>query len=245
MGIFKNLLNKVLDAEIPFTAGFDKKSITAPNSPNDFGIKMDNESQKLENEKFREVADAIISDITNSGYFKPEKISFLAEKINKITVPGYGFRDPFSYDDSLSLDEKKALGLNTRQKFSREFIDCLSPSGLKHEDQKDIIKNIWYQNFGTINIKYGLLKMELTGLKLYVWETCGDERVCNACKVMDGKLCKIADPSVYSSNNGKTWKPRPENAPKTHPGDKDGCKCKAGCRCTATAYWQELVGDHS
>jgi hypothetical protein len=79
-------------------------------------------------------------------------------------------------------------------------------------------------------------RMEDTGLKLYVWSTCGDERVRPSHALMDGKLCKWADPTVYSSNGGKAWKSRPKGAVLGHPGEEDGC------RCTALSYEKELLG---
>jgi hypothetical protein len=211
--------------------------ILIPTSPNDFGIKLDSEGQRQENEKFREIADSVIDEIVNCGFFKQEKIPFLAEKINKITVPGYGFSDPFSYDDFLSLEEKKALGLNTRQKFSREYVDCLSSTGLKQENAKDIIKNIWYRKFSAVQSKYNRLTMEAVGITMYIWEMSGDERVKPSCKKMDGKLCLWADPTVYSQTKGKDWIPRPKGASLTHPGEEDGC------RCTAIAYQPELLDE--
>jgi len=212
-----------------------QNSVIVPNPQDGFGIKLNAEEQRLENEKFKEIADRAIEEITKCGLFKPEKIPILTEKINKITVPGYGFSDPFSYDDCLSLDEKKTLGLNTRQKFSREYIESLSPSGLKHENPKDIFKNIWINKNRAVHSKYDRLRFEDLGLKMYVWETCNDERVCESCKKMEGKLCLIADPTVYSRNKGKDWIPRPKGAPLTHPGEEDGC------RCTAISYYPELV----
>ena len=80
-------------------------------------------------------------------------------------------------------------------------------------------------------------RMEKAGLKLYVWSTCGDERVCDACKIMDDKLCLWADPTVYSRNKGKEWIPRPTGASLEHPGEKDSC------RCTSLSYEPELLGE--
>ena len=81
--------------------------------------------------------------------------------------------------------------------------------------------------------------MEEAKLKLYVWSTCGDERVCDACKIMDDKLCRWESPYVFSDDGGKTWKRRPKGAVMTHPGEHKECNC----RCTSMAYHPELVGD--
>ena len=81
------------------------------------------------------------------------------------------------------------------------------------------------------------LRMEKAGLKLYVWSTCGDERVCDACKIMDEKLCRWESPFVFSEDGGRTWKRRPEGAIMMHPGQHEGC------RCTSLAYHPEIVGE--
>jgi uncharacterized protein with gpF-like domain len=81
------------------------------------------------------------------------------------------------------------------------------------------------------------VRMESAGLKMYVWETAGDERVRPCCRKMDGKLCLWSDPAVYSRNKGKDWISRPKGAALTHPGEGEGC------RCTALSYYPELVGE--
>jgi hypothetical protein len=86
---------------------------------------------------------------------------------------------------------------------------------------------------------------------MYIWETSGDERVRGTPKeeggiypnarpshyAMDSLLCRWDDSSVYSEDGGRTWIDRPPGAVLLHPGDD------YQCRCTAIAYWQELVGE--
>jgi hypothetical protein len=91
-------------------------------------------------------------------------------------------------------------------------------------------------------------RMEDVGLSMYIWETSGDERVrgdpggkypnANISHwLMDGALCKWSDSTVFSQDGGKTWIPRPSGAVLLHPG------IDYLCRCTAIAYWYELVGE--
>ena len=105
-------------------------------------------------------------------------------------------------------DSRKALEIKARQK--------MSSKELAHENRKH---------------------MESTGLKLYEWSTSADERVRPSHALMEGKLCKWADPKVYSDDGGKTWKDRPEGATLFHPGEEEGC------RCTALSYEKELFGE--
>ncbi|MBR8461486.1 minor capsid protein [Campylobacter sp. faydin G-105] len=65
------------------------------------------------------------------------------------------------------------------------------------------------------------------GLKYYEWQTSKDERVRKAHANMDGKLCRYDDDSVYSDDNGKTWKKRTSDMPKAKPGIEIQCRCNA------------------
>jgi uncharacterized protein with gpF-like domain len=85
-------------------------------------------------------------------------------------------------------------------------------------------------------------RMESLGLKLYVWSTSGDERVCKGCQLMEGKLCRWESPLVYSDDGGKTWKKRPEGAMLKHPGE-NACEGEKHCRCTALSYEKEFLGE--
>lgn len=90
---------------------------------------------------------------------------------------------------------------------------------------------------GKLNGQISQMRMESVGLSMYVWETSGDERVRSTHRLMDGKLCRWDDATVYSDDGGKTWKDRGSGAVILHPG------MDYQCRCTAIAYWQELVGE--
>lgn len=79
------------------------------------------------------------------------------------------------------------------------------------------------------------------GIETYVWRTAKDERVVGKPGgaypegndmhgnhyVMEGKLCRWDDPTIYSSDQGKTWKKRSGEMPKTHPGQDIQCRCHA------------------
>jgi SPP1 gp7 family putative phage head morphogenesis protein len=64
------------------------------------------------------------------------------------------------------------------------------------------------------------------GLDTYVWSTSGDERVREAHKAMNGKLCKWDDPTVYSDDGGETWLLRSQiGGVDEHPGGDFQCRC--------------------
>jgi len=90
---------------------------------------------------------------------------------------------------------------------------------------------------GRLNGQITQTRMESIGLEMYIWETSGDERVRESHVLIDGGLCRWDDSTVYSEDGGKTWINRPSGAVLLHPGDD------YQCRCTAIAYWQELVNE--
>jgi SPP1 gp7 family putative phage head morphogenesis protein len=90
---------------------------------------------------------------------------------------------------------------------------------------------------GKLNGEITQRRMESVGLTMYIWETSGDERVRSTHAPMDGLLCRWDDATVYSDDGGKAWKARPTGAVLLHPGQD------YQCRCTAIAYWEELVGE--
>jgi len=113
---------------------------------------------------------------------------------------------------------------------------------------KSRAKFIARDQIGKLNGEITQRRMESIGLSMYIWETAGDEGVRGnpsgkypdahpSHYVMDGRLCRWDDSSVYSEDGGKTWKDRGSDAVDLHPGQD------YQCRCTATAYWDELVGE--
>lgn len=60
----------------------------------------------------------------------------------------------------------------------------------------------------------------------YTWRTVGDERVRHSHLVMDGKLCRWDDATVYSDDGGRTWNKRASiGGVELHPGQDYQCRC--------------------
>jgi hypothetical protein len=194
--------------------------------------------REAERQRYNVILNGMITQIEKSSYFKHEKKQALIDLLKETS----NLYDPFPYDDCLTVAEKKALGLNTRLKLSRQMIDFLTEEGLKIENPKEIISTMYYQVCSKESAVKDKERMESAGLAMYVWETSGGERVCPACRVMDGKLCLWSDPTVYSRNKGKDWIPRPKTAVQVHPGE-NVCNKEGYCRCTALSYEPELLGE--
>jgi len=81
-----------------------------------------------------------------------------------------------------------------------------------------------------LNSSLTMLNQQEAGIETYRWQTSGDERVRNSHKIMDGKLCKWQDPTVYFNEGKKKWIPRPKTATQKHPGQDIQCRCNAIAR---------------
>lgn len=74
------------------------------------------------------------------------------------------------------------------------------------------VKMIARNETATINGNLTKARYENIGIDLYEWSTSGDEAVRTSHRVLDKKICKYSDPTVYAdsiedANNGK-WKSR-------------------------------------
>lgn len=70
------------------------------------------------------------------------------------------------------------------------------------------------------------LRAEALGSKTYVWSASMDERTRKSHAIMDGKMCKFDDDTVYSDDEGKTWKKRKAIGGEQHkPGKIYNCRC--------------------
>ena len=84
-------------------------------------------------------------------------------------------------------------------------------------------------------------RQEQLGIEWYVWKTVEDEHVVGTPGgkypkgtklhrnhyIMQDKVCKWADPTVYSDDGGKTWKKRLQEMPQNAPGQDIMCRCRA------------------
>ena len=74
------------------------------------------------------------------------------------------------------------------------------------------VKLIARQEVSVINESLNIARAKSANLELYEWQTSGDERVRDSHQVMDGKICKIDDDTVYADSiedaNAGNWKKR-------------------------------------
>lgn len=71
-------------------------------------------------------------------------------------------------------------------------------------------------------------RAQAVGSKTYIWRCVGDERSRDSHLVLNGMLCRWDDATVYSDDNGKTWKKRKAiGGVEAHPTDEINCRCNA------------------
>lgn len=82
----------------------------------------------------------------------------------------------------LDVDEKKLLGLNARQSLTKEFVEILTSDGLKLQNPKAILSNMWS---GATIIKSrhdNHAKAVESGVKKFTLHASGDKSECEWCK---------------------------------------------------------------
>jgi len=76
-----------------------------------------------------------------------------------------------------------------------------------------------------LNSNLTKVRNEELGIKTYYFITSNDERVRDSHKALNGLLCKWNDDSVYSDDEGKTWRRRSGKMAIAKPGDQINCRC--------------------
>jgi len=67
---------------------------------------------------------------------------------------------------------------------------------------------------------------ERLGVDMYIWRTSEDERVRESHRVMNGRLCRWDDATVYSDDGGETWMSRSSiGGYEGHVGEDYQCRC--------------------
>lgn len=90
----------------------------------------------------------------------------------------------------LSLEEKRSLGINTRLKVTRELCDVLTPAGLEFGPTK-VLESLYLKATSDHNRHRDIARMKGLGIKHYSPMSCGDNRDCDWCASMDGKLISV------------------------------------------------------
>lgn len=95
-----------------------------------------------------------------------------------------------SAGELLSLQEKKALGLNTRFKITRGQYDALTVEGV-NLSPKRVLEAVCLRATFNYNRHRDIARMKGIGITQYSPMSCGDSRDCEWCASMNGKVLAI------------------------------------------------------
>jgi len=98
----------------------------------------------------------------------------------------------------------------------------------QYQTTKARAKLIARDQVSKLNGQLTQLRQQDLGISQYKFQTSGDERVRRSHAAMDGKLCRWDNSTVYSDDDGKTWKSRTSIwGVELHPGQDFQCRCWA------------------
>jgi hypothetical protein len=152
-----------------------------------FGISMAEEEVHQEQKKNDEIMSLLEEMVTKSGFFIPEKIPELMARL-KDSQRRFGrvnTKPAFDGNVCLSIEEKRALGLNPRMKYSRTFIGCFNPASFKTIEPRRTLECMHLDAFYRVSRKSELLKLKKLGWVKQV-KICpvGDADDCDKVKRM-------------------------------------------------------------
>lgn len=156
--------------------------------------------------------------------------------------------DVASIVNSMDLGESMAKAIKDNvdliQSIKTDFINDIGAQVFedfkKGKRQADLIKDI-YERGNVTKSRAKLIARDQTakvnsalnearntklGIDEYYWSGTGDERERASHFVLNGMLCKYSDVTVYSDDDGKTWKKRKSiGAYEGNPGTDFQCRC--------------------
>jgi hypothetical protein len=114
----------------------------------------------------QEVMNLLESLIRASGLFKADRIPELMDKLRKGAIP-FGRANTnmaFEGDEVISIEEKRKLGLNTRMKYTKDFIGYFVPEKLAGIEPKSILSNMHLDAQFRVARRRELAKLKKSGI---------------------------------------------------------------------------------
>jgi hypothetical protein len=140
------------------------------------------EKERQDNDEVMRLLEA---SIRASGLFRAAKIPELVSKLRGGSSPfaRVNTKIAFDGDKCLSVEEKRALGLNTRMKYSKAFIEYFDPTTLKTTEPKSVLEDMHLNAFYRVARKRDLVNFRELGFVKHVKIVpVGDARDCNEIK---------------------------------------------------------------
>lgn len=131
----------------------------------DYGIQMTEEEVAIERQFNEDVMRLLERAILNSKLFRTDRVPDLMSKLRGGASPfgRVNTKTAFVGDAHLTPQEKKALGLNTRMKYSRDFIDYFRPESLRAIEPKSALADMHLAAFHSVSRQKDLNKFRKLG----------------------------------------------------------------------------------
>jgi hypothetical protein len=150
-----------------------------------YAIPVTVEMLEAERQDNDEVMRLLEATIRSSGLFRIKKIPELVSKLRGGSSPfaRLSTHIAFEGDQVLSVEEKRALGLNTRLKYSKSFIEYFDPRRIHTIEPKSVLGDMHLSAFHRVARKRDLIKFGDEGfVKKVRIVPVGDARDCNKIK---------------------------------------------------------------
>jgi len=173
---------------------------------------------------------------------------FNRKQWEKMTKQQFGF-EPFVYEKwegsilNFWVNRNVNLIKGLTDEYRKKIVDTIlseNSKGLSVSELQSKLKDInkTFSDYRTnliakdqinkINNQLAGQRMIDAGVETYYWQTSADERVRPSHSAMNGKLCRWDDPTLYSDDNGRSWKSRNSiGGIPLHPGEDINCRCVA------------------
>lgn len=138
-------------------------------------VAIDNTSKTSQFVGEKPIREYFLAELKENKFIKHEHLeSVLKHLTHDVSLTQTG--------NTLTSDEKKALGLNTRLSVTKELIEVLTPNGLALSNPKAILEEIYNKATITKSRDDNFEKSINAGIKKFTLNECGDGSECEWCK---------------------------------------------------------------
>jgi hypothetical protein len=150
-------------------------------TPSGFAFPATSQQVEQERQSHEDAMKRLEASMVASGFFKQEKLPELLALLRGGFHPFARIYTKIAFrgDDLLTVEEKRALGLNTRMKYSRKFIEYFDPSAFGKIEPKSALENM--------HINASLRAARAKDLR--VWKELGFINEVKICRTGDGDDC--------------------------------------------------------
>lgn len=157
-----------------------------------------------------------------------------------LSSSGKAVQDQLAIDRELNASLIKSVATEFKQQISETIMtnvqsgkrstDLITQIKERYNVSQSRAKLIARDQTSKLNGSLVKARAQAVGSKTYIWSGTRDERNFKRTDhwVMNGKLCRWDDPTVYSDDGGETWKKRKQiGGVEAHPSEDYNCRCNA------------------